>query len=160
MLITSDEVENKRYGNRARSCDTVNATYDQFIKVTLAEPYVLNDSARYVATATIFHPTPQNATKSIDLIVALSDGVFAVGYELINPRDEPEFLYAVEDLSGEFFDPHLYSFLTEEYIEYSPLHTVQVNLGGAIEAFGIGKTVSDVNRMGAYEYSKTLKPSQ
>ena len=108
----------------------------------------------------IFYPTPENATKSIDLIVAVSDGVFAVGYELINPRDEPEFLYAFEDLSGEFFDPHLYSFSTEEYIEYSPLHTVQVNLGGAIEAFGIGKTVSDVNRMGAYEYSKTLKPSQ
>ena len=169
MLITPDDVRNKRYGNRIRvyeplsagtsiSFDAGNTTYNRLIRVTLAEPNVLSNTDRYVFSATISHRNPVSVEADMDLIITVSDGHHAVGYVISDQANSPIIMFAAEGPSRQVF-VHSLSEHTVAF-QYSPLHPVQVNFGGNLKAFGVGQTVSDVNRVATYQYSKTLKPAE
>ena len=170
MLITPNDVRNKRYGNRTRLYEPLSAgesisfaagkrRNNRLIRVTLAEPNVLNKTARYVVTATISHRNPVSVHTDMDLNVVVSDGSSGVGYSF-SEQGNSKIMYAAEGKSqGEIFAHYLIPSGVTPF-KYSPLHTVQVKFGGNLKAFGIGKTVSDVNRIGTHQFSKTLNPAK
>ena len=171
MLITPNDVKNKRYGNRIRLHEPLSTgesisfaagkrRNNRLIRVTLAEPNVLNKTARYVVTATISHRNPVSVHTDMDLNVVVSDGSSGVGYSFPD-QNSSKIMYAAEGRSLEDIFVHNLDipFGTTAF-KYSPLHTVQVKFGGNLKAFGIGKTVSDVNRIGTHQYSKTLNPAK
>ena len=54
------------------------------MRVTLAEPKMLNDSSRYIVTAKISHRHPVSVTRDMDLHLLVSDGVSDVGYVILD----------------------------------------------------------------------------
>ena len=170
LLITPDDVKNISYSNRIRlyeslsagssiSFDAGSTTYNRLMRVTLVEPNVLKDSARYVVTATVSHRNPVSVTTDMDLTIAVSDNSSTVGYEIADQANSPTYMWASEGLSEQILNPSTTTFQSDEQNNYSPLHTVQVKFGGGVGAFGIGKTVSGVNRVAPHQYSKVLKPA-
>ena len=131
------------------------------MRVTLVEPNVLNDSSRYIVTATIAHRSPVSATADMDLYVTVTDGLFTVGYLIHDEgnRKARIFLWPCEGRSSQLFDnTGCVNVKHSGQAKYSPLHTVQVKLGGGYEAFGIGKTVSDVQLLFPHQFHNVLKP--
>lgn len=173
LLVTPNDVKNKRYGNRVRlyeslstgpsmSFDAENVTiYNRLMRITLAEPNVLKDCTQYVATVTVSHRSPVSLNADMDLSITVSDDRVAVGFEIADQAHTPTFMWATEGLSEQLLDPSLTTYRSQHRhnYEYSPLHTVQVKFGESLSAFGIGKTVSDVSRVAVHQYSKVLKPS-
>ena len=170
LMITPNDVKFKRYGDRVRLHETLaigtsisfnagSTTYNRLMRVTLVEPNVLKDSARYVVTATVSHRNPVSVTTDMDLTITVSDDSSAVGYEIADQANSPIYMWASEGLCGQILKPSITTFKSDEQNKYSPLHTVQVKFGGGVRAFGIGKTVSGVNRVAPHQYSKVLKPA-
>ena len=170
LFLTPDDVKLKRYGNRVRlyeslsagsliSFDAGSTMYNRLMRVTLVEPNVLKDSARYVVTATVSHRNPVSVTTDMDLTIAVSDNSSAVGYEIADQANSPTYMWANEGLSEQILNPSVTTFQSDQQNNYSPLHTVQVKFGSGVGAFGIGKTVSGVNRVAPHQYSKVLKPA-
>ena len=170
LLITPDDVKNISYSNRIRlyeslsagssiSFDAGSTNNNRLMRLTLVEPNVLKDSARYVVTATVSHRNPVSVTTDMDLTIAVSDNSSAVGYTIADQSNSPVYMWASEGLSEQILNPSITTFQSDEQNNYSPLHTVQVKFGGGVGAFGIGKTVSGVNRVASHQYSKVLKPA-
>ena len=122
MLVTLNDVRNKRYGHRVRlyqplsagtsiSFDAGNMDFKRLMKITLVEPLVLSETARYVATVTISHRNSVNVTTDMDPIVTVSDGQFVLGYQFVDQGDSPKFMYAAEGRSGHTFEDYVYPFL-------------------------------------------------
>ena len=150
MLITPDDIRNKRYSNRIRlyeplsagasiSFDVGNKTYNRLLRVTLAEPNVLSNTDQFVFSATISHRNPVSVDTDMDLIIAVSDGHNAVGYVTADEKNSPSILYATEGPSRQTFYHSIHAFKVEDF-KYSPLHPVQVNFGGNLETFGSSRT--------------------
>ena len=133
--------------------------YNRLMKVTLVEPNVLDDSSRYIVTATIAHQSPVPATAEMDLYVTVTDGLFTVGYLILDEgnRRSRNFLWPCEGRSSQILAPSFIGVKHSGQAKYSPLHTVQVKLGGGHRAFGIGKTVSDLQLLFPYQFVETRK---
>ncbi|XP_065837337.1 uncharacterized protein [Oscarella lobularis] len=172
-LITPDDVKHARFGNRIQvyetlldggsiSFDAGETGFNRLMRVTVVEPNVLDDSSRYIVTATISHRNPVSVTADMDLLVSVSDGLSIVGYNLLDKENKGwmDIMSACEGPSAQTFsDRKCVRFKSAKKTKFSPLHTVQIKLGGSLAAFGIGKTVSDVQVVAAHQFSKVLKPS-
>ena len=174
LLVTPNDVINKRYGKRVRldeklsggSSITFNAgttDFNRLMRITLAEPNVLDDSAQYVVTATIAHRNPVSVTTDMDLYVTVSDGISAVGYLILDEtnRKSKDTMWPCEGSNGKTFVDHelgCTKLKSQAPTKFSPPHTVQVKFGGDHKAFGIAKTVSDVTVMSTHDFARTLKP--
>ena len=173
LMITPNDVKFKRYGDRVRlhealasgtsiSFNAGSTKYNRLMSVTLVEPNVLDDSARYVVTATISHRNPVSVTTDMDLYVTVSDGVGAVGYLILDEanRNSRNTMWPCEGASGQTFDRKCTEVKSSSKTNFSPLHTVQVKFGGHHGAFGIGKTVSDVHVIFPHAFPYIFKPSK
>ena len=133
------------------------------MRITLVEPNVLDDSSRYIVTATIAHRSPVSVTTDMDLFVTVTDGLFTVGYAIFDEvnRKSRDFLKPCEGRSSQIFDHTVCALVKHSgQAKYSPLHTVQVKLGGGHRAFGVGKTVSDVQLLFPHQFQNVLKPEK
>ena len=72
------------------------------MRVTLVEPNVLDDSSRYIVTATIAHRSPVSATADLDLYVTVTDGLFVVGYLILVGIRRGTFCGRVKDAAHKF----------------------------------------------------------
>ena len=88
LLISPDDIKYKRHGRRIRFYKTVppsigssisfstgRTKLNRMMRVTLAEPKMLNDSSRYIVTAKISHRHPVSVTRDMDLHLLVSDGL-------------------------------------------------------------------------------------
>ena len=174
LMITPNDVKFKRYGDRVRLHETPAAggtsisfnagstANNRLMSVTLVEPNVLNDSARYVVTATISHRNPVSVTTDMDMYVTVSDGVGAVGYLILDKanRNSKDTMWPCEGARGQTFNRKCTVVKSPSVTNFSPLHTVQVKFGGHHGAFGIGKTVSEVHVIFPHAFPYILKPSK
>ena len=175
LLISPDDIKYNRHGGRIRfyetpsvgasiSFGTGTTRFHRLMRVTLAEPNMLNDSAQYIATAKISHRHPKSVTSDMDLRLVVSDGISAVGYEILdeeNRQAQPP-LMACEGLSSTEVLTNLKTSSGQNpgKIKYSPYHTMQVQFSGNQRAFGIGKAVSNLHFIHAYQFSRSLKPKR
>ena len=172
MLITRQDVKNEKSSNRVRlyeslsagtsiSFDAGSTTYSRLMRITLVEPDVLDNADQYVVTATIAHRNPVSPSTDMDLSITVTDDQSAVGYEIADQSNSPTYTWASEGLNKQILNPTITAYKSTWPVNYySPLHTVQVKFGGGAKAFGILKTVSNVNTLASHQYSKTLKPSK
>ena len=175
MMITHDDVIYKRKGDRVRlyeplrsgatsiSFDAGQTDFNRLMRITLAEPNVLDNSARYIVTATVAHRNPVSVTTDMDLYVTVSDGVSAVGYLILDEanRKSNDVMWPCAGPNGQTFVHHnsgCTHLKSQGPKKFSPTHTVQVNFGDHRKA--LGKTVSGVNVISTHNYAFTLKPAK
>ncbi|XP_065837711.1 uncharacterized protein [Oscarella lobularis] len=175
LFLTPDDVKLKRYGNRVHLYESLSddgaaisfgpgkTRFNRLMRITLVEPNVLDDFSRYIVTVTIAHRSPVSATADMDLHVTVTDGLFAVGYLILDEvnRKSQNILWPCEGRSSQIFDHTGWVQVKHSgQAKFSPLHTVQMKLGGGHKAFGIGKTVSDVQLLFPHQFQNVLKPEK